>query len=495
MLAHRPQGRPLKSQQCIKGGFKDATVMRYNPRKIIIFSATLTCCMVLPFVVQAAAAPYSESLRAIATLLFIAFFTFLAAITLLAIAVMLVIRYVYLTILLILSPIIWLLWIFPSTQSYWKKWWTNFMKWAFFAPIMLFFLYLTIATIKTYPKALAQYARDTNRLPLENQPVQIDFALIGHLVALLGLMAGGLYAANSMGIAGAKTFYGWAEKSGKAFGGWAGRKGIRAGTRPLRGKLGTQAIEGMEKLGTTWARPFKTMAWPVRQLGARLSRLGATGAERLVSEAEKRLPADDNRLAKMIHTLAPEEQIAALQRLRKNKSLDLIPDTSAFINDETKARWLRYGQPAPDYTNMERTVGFNIAMLKAAKGGNATDLRTAALGFYKGFRPEHFTKMQVDEFFGKDPEFGLDRTAFESLQKESIKAIMETNPDGLANIYRNIKGVNRDNFHNNLLVPYLKAQAAAAPGGPDVMTWLKSTNPSLHTFFNSPTAHSLGITI
>ena len=80
-------------------------------------------------------------LQIIASVFFIALFTVLAAITLLAVAIMLLIRYVFLGILLLLSPIVWLLWIFPSTQHLWQKWWSQFLRWTFFAPIMLF-LYL-----------------------------------------------------------------------------------------------------------------------------------------------------------------------------------------------------------------------------------------------------------------------------------------------------------------------------------------------------------------
>lgn len=460
-----------------------------------------------------------QLLSLVAQLFFIAAFTFIAAITLLALAIMLLIRYIALALLLILSPIVWLLWIFPATKKYWTDWWKRFLRWTFFAPAVSLFLYLAMLAIVKNAAYLTKIADDLQKSGGAAQynaftagggftTGSLVLSTVANLVVVIGLLLGGLFVANSMGIAFADTAYGWAKSAGKGFGGWAGRKGIRAGTRPFRGPLGTKAVEWMAQSGANKMWPLKTIAWPVRQLGAQLSRLGATGAEKLVSDAEKRLPADDYRLAKMIHTLTPEEQIAALQRLRKNKSMDLIPDASAFINKETKARWIRYGQPAPDFTNMERTVGFNIDMLRAAREGSFTrtnpdgtketvSLQSAAEKFYKGYRPEHFTKMQVDEFFGKysrDGSFGLDQATLENIQKEAVKAILETNPDGLANIYRNIKGVNRDNFHNNLLVPYLRAQAAAAHA-PDVMTWLKNTHPSLHTFFDSSSARSLGITV
>jgi len=183
--------------------------------------------------------PLTAALKVIATLLFGAVFTFLAALTLLAISIMLLIRYVYLTILLILSPIVWLLWIFPATQQHWKKWWSEFLRWTFFAPIMLFFVFLTLAVINQYPEMLLQSAKgipanNVGNVSVERQPFAIDMAFIGQLVAILGLLMGGLIAANSMGIAGANIAMNLAKRAGKGVGAWAGRKtwgGIKDYTR------------------------------------------------------------------------------------------------------------------------------------------------------------------------------------------------------------------------------------------------------------------------
>jgi len=196
--------------------------------------------------------PLTAALKVIATLLFGAVFTFLAALTLLAISIMLLIRYVYLTILLILSPIVWLLWIFPATQQHWKKWWSEFLRWTFFAPIMLFFVFLTLAVINQYPEMLLQSAKgipanNVGNVSVERQPFAIDMAFIGQLVAILGLLMGGLIAANSMGIAGANIAMNLAKRAGKGVGAWAGRKGLGEYSR-LAGaaKWGDKSAEASE---------------------------------------------------------------------------------------------------------------------------------------------------------------------------------------------------------------------------------------------------------
>src|SRR6185369_10487991 len=60
--------------------------------------------------------------------------------TFLAIAVFLLIRIVFLWVLLLVSPIAYAAGILPSTAHYRDEWWDTFLKYAFFTPIMAFFL-------------------------------------------------------------------------------------------------------------------------------------------------------------------------------------------------------------------------------------------------------------------------------------------------------------------------------------------------------------------
>ena len=53
-------------------------------------------------------------------------------IALIVMFVMLLVRYVYLSVLLILAPFAWMLWIFPKTSSYFSRWWNAFIKQTFF---------------------------------------------------------------------------------------------------------------------------------------------------------------------------------------------------------------------------------------------------------------------------------------------------------------------------------------------------------------------------
>jgi len=76
------------------------------------------------------------------TILLSAFFLATIVLVLGAIIAMLALRYVGMAFLLVIMPITWLLWVFPGTKKHFSDWWHRFIKWAFFAPIMLFFFYL-----------------------------------------------------------------------------------------------------------------------------------------------------------------------------------------------------------------------------------------------------------------------------------------------------------------------------------------------------------------
>lgn len=68
----------------------------------------------------------------------------------LAIAAFLFIRMIMLWILLMLSPLAYAAGALPSTAHYRSEWWTTFLKYAFFTPIMAFFLNMTAIVSNTY---------------------------------------------------------------------------------------------------------------------------------------------------------------------------------------------------------------------------------------------------------------------------------------------------------------------------------------------------------
>lgn len=146
-------------------------------------------------------------------------FGFILAITLLAIGVMFIIRMVALAILIIFSPIAFVASILPDTSSYSSKWWSNLFKYAFFGPIMIFMLYISSSLIvqmgstPTMKKFQDQAINQTSA----SSDVGIIAAISYYSIPIVILWFG-MGMAQSMGVAGAGTVMGYAQKVSQSAG-------------------------------------------------------------------------------------------------------------------------------------------------------------------------------------------------------------------------------------------------------------------------------------
>ncbi|MDP1706650.1 MAG: hypothetical protein Q8L36_02415 [bacterium] len=207
-------------------------------------------------------------------------FSLITAIILLCFAILFLLRFIWLTILLVVSPIAWLLSILPATSSLSGKWWSKFMNWAFFAPACLFFLYLAMlgisqtsprqnqpanngqdqASIETNSNLTAQVDQGAGEASATTEPWD-DFwqeeqtgtnsgsawgdmgINILNLFVFGGLMVGGLLAANSFSLIGAKAVVGAGKAASKAAGKWTGKMAAKypaMGGANLIGKTGNK---------------------------------------------------------------------------------------------------------------------------------------------------------------------------------------------------------------------------------------------------------------
>lgn len=139
---------------------------------------------------------------------FVGIFTVIVAMSLISLAAMLYIRYLALTILLILAPLAWLFWIWPDVEKYWTDWWREFMRWAFFAPAVTFFIYLALSIALQFEESpgLAPIVADLNDPSFTTGLLLKEWGTsLGQMISVLGILYGGLYVANKMGIAGANA--------------------------------------------------------------------------------------------------------------------------------------------------------------------------------------------------------------------------------------------------------------------------------------------------
>jgi hypothetical protein len=114
------------------------------------------------------------------------------------------VRYFYITALLILSPIVWLMWVFPFGQRWWKEWWNHFLKWTFMLPLNLFFLWFAIKMMSGVKVSVMKISRES----LENASNLREFflgggfslsAIMGSLIAAAFIVMG-MKLAQSIGI-------------------------------------------------------------------------------------------------------------------------------------------------------------------------------------------------------------------------------------------------------------------------------------------------------
>jgi len=147
-------------------------------------------------------------LSQLAGLVFAVVFTFMFALALGVIGIMFFLRYFWLTFLLILMPFAWLSWVFPAFKKHWSDWWQHFIKWTFYAPALTFFLYLALAIAQTpsyitnqFDKLGKDQTNNTAAALLAGVQRKPDFLQnIAKEIVIIGLIFGGLVAANKMGV-------------------------------------------------------------------------------------------------------------------------------------------------------------------------------------------------------------------------------------------------------------------------------------------------------
>ncbi len=162
-----------------------------------------------------------------------------------AIAVFLVIRIVALWILLLISPIAYACGVLPSTASYRSTWWQNFLKYAFFTPIMAFFLNLAAVISnksQTNPILQAINADSLQKDLGDSSLATFVFRIASNILILIFLVAA-LKVAEQAGVYGAAGITSMAEKGIFAPFALAGKGLKAAGNRGLEAASDVAGVE------------------------------------------------------------------------------------------------------------------------------------------------------------------------------------------------------------------------------------------------------------
>lgn len=151
--------------------------------------------------------------------------------------VLLIIRYLYIAILAILLPFAWAAWVFPSFSYHFEAWWKKFLQWTFFAPIVMFFIYLALQAMATggsFSTVVSTYAGSGNGMwgaiaSFLTGGFSVVVQAFLQEILLAGLIIGGLIAANEMGIKAAGAAVNGAKAGAKAGAVWTTKRTARAG--------------------------------------------------------------------------------------------------------------------------------------------------------------------------------------------------------------------------------------------------------------------------
>lgn len=198
-----------------------------------------------------------QMLKAVVSIFFAAIFTLIAAVTLIGIGAMIAVRYVAISILLILMPFAWLGLVMPGLSGWWSKWWSNFLKWTMFLPACLFFLYLTIQSRTALEGAYEQTARDFGQQPADLVTGSVQ--QYGGMMVTLALLVASLLVGQKLGIAGAKGTMGMLQGVKEGVLGKRGRfkQRIKEKTEEYTGKV-AEKVRKVPLLSTA----FKTASEP-----------------------------------------------------------------------------------------------------------------------------------------------------------------------------------------------------------------------------------------
>lgn len=237
-----------------------------------------------------------------------------------AMAILLVIRVVMLIILMILAPLAFLFMILPKTQQYANQWWDALFKQSFFAPALMFLVYLS-ASIISDPKFAqitdSEKAKTAFADAFSGNPT--GFGIIFSFIIIIVLMVACLMVAQKMGAVGAGTMQTWGKAAGKWGRGVAGRA-----TRRI-------AI----------ARPMRAVAeskWAQRLASGPLSRWGGAAMIRTAQKGAKVGGLDKITEAKVVTGmgLPPEERARYLQNANQRIQEEMYKRMSARARVEAQ---------------------------------------------------------------------------------------------------------------------------------------------------------------
>lgn len=366
----------------------------------------------------------SAALAAVGSSIFATVFTLVGAMVLLTIAAMILIRFFMLSFMLALTPVIFVAWIFPGTREHWDKWWNDFIRWTMFPPVMVFFIWLSLTSLKAFrPMTTVGQEAGTAGYAF-GQGVAFGTGAVVQMVMAVAFLVMSLIAANSISITGAKggknligSMTGWTrgklEGWGKGTQAYARREAERQGRR-----AGAPVVAAISRKATAM-RKYEGEKGGIRGRVAGVAGRALGGVTATQQAALKKTYEDkfkgmsDDDLAMRYSTMAADEKVFAAQQLASKGNLNKINEKILerdIADASTEAVFAKYGGEKA-HANFVKAAGRNKDMIDAKKDIDAagTDVakkataekkyKDVANNFYaKNFKQEDYKKLG-DKFF------------------------------------------------------------------------------------------------
>ena len=232
-------------------------------------------------------------------------------------------RYFILSFLLVLSPIVWLFWVFPSTQKLWKQWWSQFIHWCLYAPVMLFFIWLTLI-ITTGDNANKFYDQASSAVPDATPIGNIGFGYFMNTIMMVMFLVGGMKIAQKTGEGGSSMAVNIASKTKDWTKKQAALRARRTGYRALKGM-------NLDKAGSAITTSRFAKVPGVGALGRGLTKAHGRARKEAQGSSEdfkKSLSNLNNKeITKMLPSLSGEKLAIGVEHLQsKGKLNDVIKE-------------------------------------------------------------------------------------------------------------------------------------------------------------------------
>ncbi|MDP3402989.1 MAG: hypothetical protein Q8S35_03500 [bacterium] len=191
--------------------------------------------------------PYSYAV----SLMLLSIFVLITAMVLLAGSIMLIIRVVILSLLMVTSPIGFAGMAIPKLQGIASMWWSKLMSQAFFAPVYLLLIFISIKLTEGLMEGEATLANAL--IANQGNSVAGNMQVVMVFMVVIGFMIGSLLVASKMGAMGAKFATSAVAGTTIGFAGFAGRRTLGAASGNVAKRIASSNYARSNGFGSRFA--------------------------------------------------------------------------------------------------------------------------------------------------------------------------------------------------------------------------------------------------